>query len=87
MTRGRADLLEGAGFVWEARSGRGGASLAEDGKLRDVSLGDAGRTAVTVHATMGRRHQQKDGKMGKGAKLEAKSGASPSDIVGTGSFE
>ena len=53
MTRGRADLLEGARFVWEARSGRGGASLAEDGKLRDVSSGDAGRMAVTVHATVG----------------------------------
>ena len=81
MTRGRAALLEGAGFVWEARNGRGGASLADDGKLRDVPSGDAGRTAASVHATAGRRHERKDGKMGKRAKSEATGGTSSSDVI------
>jgi hypothetical protein len=56
MTRDRAALLEGAGFFGEARNGRGGASLADGGKLHDVQSGDAGKMAATIHATLGRKH-------------------------------
>ena len=66
MTRDRVALLEGAVFVWEARNGRGGSSLADDGKLHDVQSGDAGKMAATIHVTVGRKHERKDGKMGKG---------------------
>ena len=74
MTRDRVALLEGAGFVWEARNGRGGASSADNGRLHDVQSGDAGRTAATVHATAGRKHGRKDGKMGKRVEVGSNEG-------------
>ena len=54
----------------------------DDGKLlRDVRLGDSEGTAATVHSTAGRKHERKDGKMGKGSKSEATRGASSSDVT------
>jgi len=81
MTRDRVALLEGAVFVWEARNGRGGSSLADDGKLHDVQSGDAGEMAATIHATVGQKHERKDGKMGKRSKSEATRGTSSSDVI------
>jgi hypothetical protein len=81
MMRNRAALLGGSGFVWEARKGRGSALLADNGIKDGVQLGNAGRTAATVHATGGQKSKQKDGKMGKRAKLEPMGGTSSSGNV------
>ena len=52
MTHDRVALLEGAGFVWEARNGRGGASLAVDGELHDVQSGNAGKMVASLRGTL-----------------------------------
>jgi hypothetical protein len=53
-----------------------GQSKQKDGRIRNSA-----KMGPRTQATAGRKHEQKDGKMGKRAKSEAKSGASPSDVV------
>ena len=81
----------GKGAKSEAKSGASPSDVVKDdaqwnttegqSEQKDGRIRNSAKSGPRTQATAGRKHKQKNGKMGKRAKSEAKSGALLSDVV------